>query len=127
MSLIQGTDGSFYGTTGVGGGYPNCSKGCGTIFAITPAGTLTTLERFASANGSSPHAGVIQGLDGSLYGTTNLGGANNLGTVFKISPDGSLTILHSFAGTDGANPYAALIQVADGNFYGTASSGGAST
>jgi hypothetical protein len=38
-SLVQGTDGNFYGTTSSGGANATCSDGlaCGTIFEITPA------------------------------------------------------------------------------------------
>jgi uncharacterized repeat protein (TIGR03803 family) len=70
-------------------------------------------------------AGLIQGTDGSLYGTTADGGANGKGTAFKITPGGALTTLHSFDGADGAGPIAGLIQATNGEFYGTAASGGA--
>ena len=47
-SLFQGNDGNFYGTTYIGGPFfDSCENdGCGTIFEITPAGTLTTLYSF---------------------------------------------------------------------------------
>jgi uncharacterized protein (TIGR03437 family) len=120
--LIQAADGNFYGTTAYGGAY-NASY-FGTLFKITPTGTLTTLYSFCSqagcADGAQPN-GVIQASDGNFYGTTDEGG-NAYGTVFKITPEGALTTLHSFCSpsdcTDGANPYG-LIQAADGNFYGT--------
>jgi len=120
-SLVQATDGSFYGTTSDGGSYL-----AGTIFKITPAGSLTTLHHFDRTNGSIPWAGLIQASDGNLYGTTFAGGAHNYGTVFKIAPAGTLTTLHSFDILDGAYPYAALVQASDGNFYGTTGLGGAS-
>lgn len=127
--LIQGTDGSFYGTTANGGANNNCTSGCGTVFKITPPGTLTTLYNFDSTDGSGPYSGLIQGTDGNFYGTTSSGGTNNnctggCGTVFKITAAGALTTLHSFDGTDGSSPNAALIQGTDGNFYGTTYSGG---
>jgi uncharacterized repeat protein (TIGR03803 family) len=82
---------------------------------------VTTLHSFqGSIDGSNCVTGLVQGSDGSLYGTTIGGGAYNYGTVFKISRDGDFTNLHSFAGDfDGANPYAGLVQYSDGNFYGT--------
>jgi len=46
-ALVQGSDGNFYGTT-VEGGDTSCPFGCGTIFKITPGGTLTTLFAFNS-------------------------------------------------------------------------------
>jgi uncharacterized repeat protein (TIGR03803 family) len=120
MSLVQGTDGNFYGTTGYGG-----ASGLGTIFKISLGGTLTTLYSFAGADGANPYAGVIQATDGDFYGTTYGGGANGQGTVFKITLSGILTMLHSFGGSDGGAPSCALIQAANGNFYGTTREGGA--
>jgi uncharacterized repeat protein (TIGR03803 family) len=118
--LVQATNGALYGTTLEGGnlmcGVPT---GCGTIFKITPSGTLTTLHSFDGTDGVNPYGALVQATDGDLYGTTQGGGVNGLGTVFKITPTGTLTTLHSFGGTDGAAPNAALIQATDGNFYGT--------
>jgi uncharacterized repeat protein (TIGR03803 family) len=143
--LVQGADGNFYGTTQFGGAIgPRChqpfgQEGCGTIFKITPSGTLTTLYSFCPkskcTDGNEPVAGLVQGPDGNFYGTTIYGGASgsvcrpkrqeDCGTVFKITPRGKLTTLHSFALTDGYKPYAGLVQGTDGNFYGTTIAGGA--
>ena len=139
--LVQGTDGNFYGTTYCGGtglSNPPCSNGSGTVFRISPNGTLTTLYSFCSqsgcTDGQGPSAGLVQGSDGNFYGTTAQGGANEYngkygGTVFKITPSGVLTTLYSFCSqsgcTDGQFPQAGLIQATDGNFYGTAEIGGA--
>jgi uncharacterized repeat protein (TIGR03803 family) len=76
-------------------------------------------------DGGNPGAGLVQGSDGSFYGTTEYGSTQNYGTVFKISTNGALTTLYSFTGiSDGANPQAGLVQGSDGNFYGTTSHGG---
>jgi uncharacterized repeat protein (TIGR03803 family) len=126
MSLVQGTDGNLYGTTSVGG----ANGPYGTVFKITPGGTLTTLHSFAGypTEGQFPSAAVVQGSDGNFYGTTEEGGTNNGGTVFKITPGGVLTTLHNFCAQDGCNdgqvPDAALIQGSDGNLYGTTQLGG---
>lgn len=125
-SLVQGSDGDFYGTTYLGGP-PNLNfgEGYGTIFKITPQGTLTTLWQFNGTNGQYPAAGLVQGVDGNFYGTTREGGNINLnnghgwGTVFRISPSGVFSNLHSFSGTDGGDVEAGLVQGSDGNFYGT--------
>jgi uncharacterized repeat protein (TIGR03803 family) len=120
--LVQDTDGDFYGTTFFGGSNGNS----GTIFKITPTGTLTTLHSFNGTDGEGPVAGLVQAANGTFYGTTYGGGANGgYGTVFKITPTGTLTTLHSFNGTDGDQPYAGLVQAADGDFYGTTGAGGA--
>ena len=118
-SLVQSSDGNFYGTT-TGGG----SNNCGTVFRITPAGFLTALVSFNGVNGSAPVAGLVQGSDGNFYATTFYGGNSNLGTVFKMTPAGVLTTLVSFNGTNGAYPTATLVQGHDGNFYGTTGNGG---
>jgi len=80
--LVQGSDGNFYGTT-YGGGTNNQ----GTIFNISPQGTLTTLYQFGGlpTDGIDPEAGLVLGSDGSFYGTTEFGGTNYAGTVFKFS------------------------------------------
>ena len=129
-ALVQASDGNFYGTTPAGGGASNF----GTVFKITPSGTLTTLYDFCSlsncADGAYPDARLIQATDGIVYGTTAYGGASGncsggCGTVFKITVSGTLTTLHSFSGPDGAVPLAGLIHATDGNFYGTTLYGGA--
>lgn len=121
--LVQGSDGNFYGTTENGG-----SNSAGTVFQITPAGNFNSLHSFtgAATDGGSPKAGLIQGADGNLYGTTSGGGASGQGTAFSITPAGAVTILHSFSGPDGSGPTAALLQGADGYFYGTTYLGGSS-
>ncbi|HVP53716.1 MAG TPA: choice-of-anchor tandem repeat GloVer-containing protein [Candidatus Eisenbacteria bacterium] len=118
--LIQASDGNFYGTTDGGGSYHR-----GTIFMITPIGTLTTLHSFNLRDGANPDAGLIQATDGNLYGTTSSGGSHEWGTVFKITLGGMLTTLYNFGAADGANPESGLIQATDGNFYGTTYGGGA--
>lgn len=90
------------------------------------AQVFITLVRLDGTNGSSPEFGsLVQGLDGSLYGTTSTGGAYNDGTIFKLTREGGLATLHSFDLTDGAYPYAGLVQATNGNLYGTTSQGGA--
>jgi len=127
-SLVQGHDGNFYGTTNEGGTYE-----AGTVFKISPSGTLTTLHSFCAQNcsddGSRPLAGLVLGNDGNFYGTTDLGGAHDSGTVYKITPTGALTILYGFCAqpncADGGDPFSGLVQAKNGNFYGTTNYGGA--
>ncbi len=125
-ALVQGTDGTFYGTTAGGGTNGVAGGGDGTLFNMTAAGALTTLLQFSGTNGANPFAPLVQGLDGNFYGTTAAGGAHNRGSVFKLSPAGTLTTLYSFTGgSDGAQPVGALAPGTNGNFYGTTSAGGA--
>jgi uncharacterized repeat protein (TIGR03803 family) len=126
-ALVRAADGNFYGTNSGGGAFEG-----GTVFKLTPGGTLTTLYSFCAQDpticidGAGPQ-GLTQGTDGNFYGTTFSGGANGhgigqpVGTVFRITPGGTLTTLHSFCArtncTDGIAP-AGLIQATSGTFYG---------
>jgi len=93
--LAQAIDGDFYGTTYSGG-----ATGVGTVFKITPSGTLTTLYSFctrtACTDGKNPYAGLVRGTDGEFYGTTSQGEGYTHGTIFKITPTGTLTTLYTF-------------------------------
>src|SRR6516165_9972058 len=131
--LVQGTDGSFYGTTIAGGNLAACSgSGCGTVFKVTPGGALTMLYKFCSqpncTDGAVAFDGLVQGTDGNFYGATWQGGAYNLGTIYKMTPAGALSVIYSFcsqsACTDGANPLW-VVPGKDGKFYGTTYNGGA--
>src|ERR1022692_4433736 len=115
--LVQGPDGNFYGTNGGGG-----ANGFGTVFKITPAGSLTTLHSFSGAEGStasvSPIGGLALGNDGNFYGTTG-------STFFRITPAGTLTTLYTFEAAAGGPRWLLLGRGTDGNFYGTTACGGA--
>ena len=136
-SLVQASDGNFYGMTAGGG-----TAALGTVFKITPAGAETVLYSFkgpeagaTNADGAAPTGNLTQGSDGNLYGMTEFGGPNGTGEIFKIATDGTnYTVLHSFASlsstitnADGASPTGGLIQGSDGNFYGMTMKGGASS
>ena len=131
--LVQGTDGNFYGTTDRGGStyLSPGDPGSGTVFRITPAGSVTILHSFLDGSvvqdGASPTAPLIQGTDGNFYGTAPSGGIA-FGTIFKMTPGGVVTIMHKFGDgstvLDGGRPGAPLVQGTDGNFYGTAPLGG---
>ena len=129
VGLVEGSNGNLYGLTYSGG-----ESGNGTVFEITPKGKLTTLYSFCSETNCTDGkealaAALVQGRNGHLYGTTELGGANGSGTIFEITPNGHLTTLYNFCSkancVDGETPFAALVLGKDGNFYGTASRGGA--
>jgi len=134
--LVQASDGDLYGTTYYGGN-SSCTlaMGCGTIFKMSPSGTLTTLYRFCAQagcpDGYGPQTTLIQATDGNFYGTAQ-GGPNGAGTIFKVTPGGTLTTLYTFCSQpvnnkcmDGTGPGQSLVQATDGNFYGTTRGGGA--
>ena len=127
-SLVEGSDGNFYGTMQQVG----TSNFYGLIYRVTPAGVLTTFYNFCSqpscADGTMPEAALTLGSDGNLYGTTTQFGAHGQGTIFKITPAGVLTTLYNFCQVkncpDGSASRAALVLASDGNFYGTTQGGG---
>jgi uncharacterized repeat protein (TIGR03803 family) len=121
--LVQGSDGNLYGTTYYGG-----AKRRGTVFKLTLDGELTSLHEFNknTEKGQYPYAGVVQGPDDNLYGTTRLGGKFDKGMVFRMATDGSgFSVLHSFKGSDGQDPQGQLVVDSDGQLYGTTMLGGA--
>jgi uncharacterized repeat protein (TIGR03803 family) len=126
--------GALYGTAGAGG-----SKGCGTVYKLTPpkAGQTAWSEQtlwgfLGSSDGCFPGSPLIADERGALYGTAYAGGASNNGVVFRLTPpkDGetawSEQILWSFTGgSDGGNPFMSGV-IADewGALYGTTGGGG---
>jgi uncharacterized repeat protein (TIGR03803 family) len=116
--LAQGTDGSLYGITALGG--TGCSpNGCGTVFEITPSGVFTVVYSFCplikKCKNGNPQAGLSLASDGNFYGTTP-------GGVFRFTPNGSFGEL-LFHGLDDFIS-APVVQGTDGNLYGTNRQGG---
>jgi uncharacterized repeat protein (TIGR03803 family) len=141
-TLVEDGRGNLYGTTPAGGTY-----GGGIVFELSRRGSgwiITPLYDFYSplqGDAAVPYSGVVFGPDGSLYGTTYLGGtgpcSGYCGTVYNLRPPAHActaalcswteTDLYHFAGgTDGAYPaYGSVTFDAAGNLYGTTSAGGA--
>ena len=115
-ALIQGADGNFYGTTQAGGSDDGCFTGCGTVFRLTPGGTLTTLHEFVNSVDGSLPGQVIQALDGNFYGV-------NPGYLYRVSAGGAFATIHAFTFNDGYAPVG-LMQATDGYLYGAAMQGG---
>ena len=78
-----------------------------------------------NTNGAFPYGDLVQGTNGSFYGTASEGGFGDNGTIFEVTTNGVLSVLDMLYGTNGAAPYCGLMLGADGNFYGTTSAGGA--
>jgi uncharacterized repeat protein (TIGR03803 family) len=130
-ALMEASDGALYGTTTAGG----TDGDFGTIFRITTDGVFTSLASFNGTNGANPVGALVEGIDGSLFGTASSGGIGfrggpdtGNGTVFKVTKSGVLTVLHNFTGypDDGAVPeFVGMFGGTDGDWYGTSFYGGA--
>jgi uncharacterized repeat protein (TIGR03803 family) len=130
-TLIFGSDGNLYGTTGFGG-----TSGAGTVFKLTPGNpgskwTESVLYNFTNGtDGGYPYCTLVFDSAGNLYGTTLNGGNTANGVVFELSPPTSGNawteqVLHSFdSATDGMSPRTGVIFDASGNLFGTTGTGG---
>jgi uncharacterized repeat protein (TIGR03803 family) len=108
---VGGPDGALYLTTPIG---------ASLVYRITPAGVGASIATLDAA-GNGP---LTLGIDGKLYGITQVGGTNKRGSVFSVTTAGLLKTIFSFTDATGALPYGPVLQATDGNFYGTASTGG---
>lgn len=120
-ALMQATDGNLYGTMGTGG-----ANGAGVFFRVRLDGTFKVLHDFEPVGeGADPRGAIVEGKDGSFYGTLAGNGPRGYGSVYRLKRDGALTVLHAFGSDpgEGAAPDG-LMREPDGTFYGTTSSGG---
>lgn len=128
-SLIQGSDGNFYGTAEFSAS-GETSRSAGTVFSLTPAGKFTLLHTFVAnakgmfANGASPTS-LTEGPDGKLYGLAS--GGN--GVLFRIGENGTgFRVIHRFCSaancSDGSVPAGVLAVGKDGSIYGATTYGG---
>jgi uncharacterized repeat protein (TIGR03803 family) len=134
--------GTVYGTTCCGdklvsGGYEYVP---GIVFRVIPPGAsggawkeeilYEFTEGFTVAYGYLPNTVTLG--KGSLFGTTQKGGAWDQGVVFELTPSSSSqrwteSVLYGFTGgLDGGTPKAGVILDSAGNLYGTTAFGGSS-
>ena len=119
-NVILGSDGSFYGTTSLGG--PNSG---GTVYKLDPTTHhLTNVYSFAKNDYWGPEAALVQGKDGNFYGSTFSQGPTiplvQMGAFFKLAPNGQITVLPPSVNVALQAP---LIEGSDGNFYGLSGEG----
>ncbi len=111
-------DGELWGTCWSGGE----PKFDGTVFKVSTEGVFDRVHAFSGGvDGSRPEGGLtFRPHDGLLYGTTSLGGAEDLGTIFSIDPaTGELETLYDFSSaTDSSVPMGQLTVAPDGFVYG---------
>jgi uncharacterized repeat protein (TIGR03803 family) len=138
--VVLDNSGNIYGTTPVGGDL-NCSGGfgCGVVYELSPpakdgkAWIYATLYAFQGGNdGASPDGYMVFDSKGTLYGTTEAGGAGGGGTAYRMSPpqEGggawTETVLHGFTPNngDGAVPGFGLTWGKWHDLYGVTYAGG---
>jgi uncharacterized repeat protein (TIGR03803 family) len=125
--LLQASDGELYGTTQEGG---NDGGSDGVVFRIDLSGNnFVVLHPFVANDGEGPAAGLIEGTNGMLYGTTTGAGVGNGGTVFRMNKDGSsFSVIFNFTNAanfpDGYSPFCSLLKGPNGLLYGTTQFGG---
>ncbi|SRR5579872_79285 len=119
--LVPGADGNLYGATNQGG-----TGHLGTIFEMSPSGSLTTIHAFQGTDGGFP-AGIMRAANGAFYGSTDYEGANGEGGTLFLLNSAGMSTLYNFCSqpncTDGSSP-SVLTQGTDGVLYGTTISGG---
>lgn len=134
-SFASGTDGAFgfeqsLATDDKGNLFGTCQDGgtsnAGVVFKLNiKSKKETILYTFTGgADGGYPASGLVRDSKGNLFGTTQIGGANNDGVVFVVKGKKE-TVLHSFDGTDGSSPLTSPLVEFKGTLYGSTIGGGA--
>ncbi len=126
QGLIQASDGSFYGTTSIGG-----AGGKGSVFRIGITGQFAVLHSFSGDDGDTPQSVLWEANPGLLIGSTINGGVSNracpqgCGTLYSISTNGQFETVYRFTNdVYGAGPNDNLFQASDGRIYGSSSGAG---
>jgi uncharacterized repeat protein (TIGR03803 family) len=124
-SLVQASDGNFYGTTEGAGG-----SNLGTVFKLTPKGVETVLHNYSTqTQGAFPRLPLTQGPDGLLYGiaTDCAGGGCSQAGLFDITTKGVYSSLYLYpiiGGNNNSLPYSPLLLSTNGTLYSATEGGG---
>lgn len=121
IGLVKAGNGKLYGVT-----HDDGTSQKGTIFEYdATTNTVTTKVSFTGANGSNPYSVLLLAANGKLYGTTEMGGANDLGVLFEYDPGTNIFVKKiDFNDTDGASPRGELISMTLDKLAGTTYMGG---
>jgi uncharacterized repeat protein (TIGR03803 family) len=123
-ALTPAGDGTFYGFIRNYGAY-----GFGSIYQFDPSlGSITLKASFEGIGARPGGTALTPASDGTFYGTTYFGGANNIGSIYQFDPgSGSITLKASFTGypNGGDYPFVTMTPAGDGTFYGATTFGGA--
>jgi uncharacterized repeat protein (TIGR03803 family) len=129
--LLIGPDGTLYGTLFYNYGCDNC----GGAFRLYPSPTVPRnaldlwngelLHNFTGgSDGGGPSGALLMDQAGTLYGTTEYGGAAGLGAIYQIA-NGTTTLVYSPSNeTDGVLPLNGVVSDGAGNLYGVFQRGG---
>jgi uncharacterized repeat protein (TIGR03803 family) len=129
-TLLQGSNGNFYGTTSRGGiiNSSECDTRCGTFFEITPGGTFTSLYSFCGqmdcADGEYPGPGLVEGSTGNLFGTVDDDGNSEDTSLFDYSGEGVQNLCTPDNCSSTLSPVGPLLVASDRNMYGVAGASG---
>ena len=124
-SLIEATNGKFYGMTQQGG-----VNNQGVLFEYNPITATYTkkIDFDGTAKGSNPLGSLMEASNGKLYGMTYVGGVINRGVLFEYDPATATFIKKlDFGGTVKGNyPQGSLMEASSGKLYGMTYEGGVS-
>jgi uncharacterized repeat protein (TIGR03803 family) len=112
QSLVQGTDGSFYGVNGY------------AVEQITLSGFINVIHNFVMNESQTmqPVGSLVAGPDGNFYGADDLSG-----DIFQVSTSGSVNVIHTLQPAEGQLLSPEITLASDGNLYGTSYIGGIDT
>ncbi|MEO8350910.1 MAG: choice-of-anchor tandem repeat GloVer-containing protein [Chthoniobacteraceae bacterium] len=91
----------------------------GTIYRITPDGSMTILHSFDGRDGLAPRSPLAKADDGLLFALEPSDSKSASRPLYRMAFDGTLTHIGSFDNADGMAPSNGLVIGRDGNFYGT--------